>query len=174
MPLLALYAGGGMSSSHSPTKRMTDTLTIQQRSALMSRVRGVNTEPERLVRSYIHRQGFRFRLHARTLPSKPDIVLPKYKTVIFVHGCFWHGHRGCKRGKLPRSHVSFWRKKIAYNRLRDYKAQRALKRLGWNVLVVWECDTKDDKKLQRRLFPLLNLRASAEFADALLAAPAKE
>jgi DNA mismatch endonuclease, patch repair protein len=135
---------------------MTDSLSTEQRSALMSRIRGVNTEPERLVRSFLHQLGFRFKLYTRNLPSKPDIVLPKYKTVIFVHGCFWHGHRYCRKGKLPRSNVQFWKEKIAYNRTRDRAARRDLKAGGWNVVVVWECQARNVEMLECALSPLIH------------------
>lgn len=108
----------------------------------MSRIRGKNTEPERIVRSALHRAGFRFRLHVKDLPGKPDIVLPKYRTVIFVHGCFWHRHPGCRYAYTPKTRVSFWKRKFAENVRNDRLARRRLARLGWKVLVVWECQAR--------------------------------
>jgi len=117
---------------------MADTLTKAERSALMSRIRGTNTKPEVFVRSALHRAGFRFRLHSRALPGRPDIVLPKHRTVIFVHGCFWHRH-GCSLASEPSSRKAFWREKFARNVARDKRTAAALRRAGWRVLTVWEC-----------------------------------
>lgn len=105
----------------------------------MSRIRGKNTEPERIVRSALHRAGFRFRLHVKDLPGKPDIVLPKYRTVIFVHGCFWHRHPGCRYAYTPKTRVPFWKRKFAENVRNDRLARRRLARLGWCTIVVREC-----------------------------------
>ena len=107
----------------------------------MSHVKSKNTAPEIKLRSILHRNGFRFRLNRKDLPGKPDIVLPKYKAVIFVHGCFWHGH-DCKRGQRPQTNVEFWNKKINKNMERDKQDIIKLKELGWRVMVVWECDLK--------------------------------
>lgn len=125
------------------------------RSRMMSVIRGTNTRPEVRVRSLLHRQGFRFRLHVRDLPGKPDIVLPRYRAVIFVNGCFWHGH-GCILFKWPSTRPEFWRKKIEHNRENDWRAQESLCRAGWRVAVVWECVMKgrfrlDDKTLTELL-----------------------
>ena len=108
------------------------------RSRMMSGIRGRNTKPEILVRSLLHREGFRFRLHVRELPGKPDIVLPKYRAAIFVHGCFWHGH-DCPLYRLPGTRPDFWRNKIDRNRASDRRARDALLAAGWRVAVVWEC-----------------------------------
>lgn len=129
---------------------MVDQLSTAQRSALMARIRGKNTEPERVVRRLLHAMGFRFRLHRRDLPGTPDIVLPKQRAIIFVHGCWWHGHK-CSAGRLPKTRVEFWSAKISANRDRDAKAVRALRTVGWSVLVVWECETRELAKLRRRL-----------------------
>ena len=108
----------------------------------MSRVRSQDTRPEMIVRSFLHRNGFRFRLHVKNLPGHPDIVLPKYKTIIEVRGCFWHRHPGCKKTTMPSANADFWQKKFAENVERDIHTEHALKSLGWTVLVVWECETK--------------------------------
>lgn len=117
----------------------------------MARVKGRNTEPERLVRSLLHKMGYRFRLHRRDLPGSPDIVLPKHRKVIFVHGCFWHGHKGCRKASRPSTNVDFWNNKIDKNMRRDTKVRKELKALGWKVLVLWECETRKTNKLTRKL-----------------------
>lgn len=115
----------------------------------MSRVTAKNTKPELTLRKYLFSKGYRYRLHRKDLPGKPDIVLPKYKTVIFVHGCFWHGH-SCKKGKnLPKQNRSFWQKKIKNNTIRDKNNIYNLERIGWKVLIIWECEIKNEKKLDR-------------------------
>lgn len=111
----------------------------------MSRVRDKNTKPELLVRRFLHGQGFRYRLHVKDLPGKPDLVLPKYKTVIFVHGCFWHGHENCKKAALPQTRTEWWQNKIGSNKANDIKHSAALQKAGWTVLVVWECDLATTK-----------------------------
>ncbi|OZI62125.1 very short patch repair endonuclease [Bordetella genomosp. 11] len=124
-----------------------DTLTAEHRSRVMSRIRGKDTQPEMAVRRTIHALGYRFRLHRRDLPGSPDIVLPKLKKAIFVHGCFWHRHARCKYAYVPKSNVDFWSKKFDANVRRDQASAEALKALQWNVLTVWECETKDIGKL---------------------------
>ena len=114
----------------------------------MSRIRGKDTKPEIRVRSMLHRMGYRFRLHRKDLPGKPDIVLPKYKTVIFVHGCFWHRHKGCKYAYTPKSRVKFWKDKLAETVKRDKQHLKQLKENGWKVFIVWECETKDMDRLK--------------------------
>ena len=121
---------------------MADILTKRKRSWNMSRIKGKNTKPELLLRSLLHRSGFRFRLHNKKLPGKPDIVLPRYKTVIFVNGCFWHRHSGCKYAYTPKSRQEFWLKKFETTIERDKEKEKKLKREGWNVIVVWECELK--------------------------------
>ena len=111
----------------------------------MAAIKGKNTKPEMLVRSWLHRNGFRFRLHRKDLPGAPDIVLPKYRTVIFVHGCFWHLH-GCESSVVPKIRRDFWLVKLRGNKARDQKAQRELKRLGWQAVVIWECETRRASK----------------------------
>ncbi len=123
---------------------MVDKLTPEKRSWNMSRIRSKNTKPELIVRSLLHRMGFRFRLHRKDLPGKPDIVLPKYKTVIFVHGCFWHRHKDCKVATTPSTRREFWEKKFKDNVARDERNQRQLRQLGWHVYVLWECEVKKD------------------------------
>lgn len=134
-----------------------DHLTKEQRSRNMSLVHGKDTKPEMVVRSFLHRQGFRFRLHAKDLPGHPDIVLPKYKTVIEVRGCFWHRHPGCRKATIPASNCGFWQDKLQHNAARDAKNDSALEALGWQVIVVWECQLrKNDTLLQ--LPDLISLR----------------
>lgn len=123
---------------------MADVHTPQQRSYNMSRIRGKNTKPEELVRKYLFSQGFRYRKNDARLPGKPDIVLPKYKTVVFVNGCFWHAHKGCKYFVWPKNNADFWKKKIESNVTRDIKNHQQLKDLGWKVLIIWECELKRD------------------------------
>ena len=126
---------------------MTDTFTPEKRSSVMGRIKGRDTKPEKIVRSLLHRMGYRFRLQRRDLPGRPDIVLPKYQTVIFVHGCFWHGHRGCGRAKRPISNTDFWNTKIDRNIERDAETQAALRAAGWRVLTLWQCKMKDTEAL---------------------------
>jgi DNA mismatch endonuclease (patch repair protein) len=121
---------------------MTDKLTTEKRSWNMSRIKGRDTAPELAVRKMLHAAGYRFRLHRKDLPGKPDIVLPKYKTVIFVHGCFWHSH-GCKDSGTPKTNTGFWATKLADNARRDIKNQALLKQQGWNVQVIWECEIRN-------------------------------
>lgn len=113
-----------------------------ERSALMAKVRQRHTGPERAVRSQLHRMGFRFRLHRRDLPGSPDIVLPRYRLAIFVHGCFWHRHAGCSRATTPKTRVEFWQEKFRRNIERDVLVQKRLEELGWTVKIIWECQTK--------------------------------
>jgi DNA mismatch endonuclease, patch repair protein len=127
---------------------MTDVHTSQQRSNNMAAIRSANTRPERLVRSILHRAGFRFRLHRIDLPAKPDIVLPRHNTIILVHGCFWHMHK-CKYGMVsPVQNADFWSRKRSANVVRDKKAKNKLKKLGWRVLIVWECWTRDPVRIE--------------------------
>jgi len=130
---------------------MADKLTSQQRSAVMSAVKNKNTTPEIRVRKALHAMGYRFRLHRKDLPGKPDIVLPKYKLCIFVHGCFWHQHTHCSRATIPASNREFWVEKLTGNIARDEKNETELKLLGWNVCVIWECETKNTDKLTNEI-----------------------
>jgi DNA mismatch endonuclease (patch repair protein) len=121
----------------------------------MALVKGKNTKPELLVRALLHRLGYRFRIHRKDLPGRPDIVLPKYKTVLFVHGCFWHQHRGCKKATLPTQNAEFWADKLSKNALRDSKIERQLNDLGWRTIVLWTCELKDIDLLARKLRELI-------------------
>ena len=117
----------------------------------MSRIGSRDTKPELVVRSALHRMGYRFRLHRKDLPGTPDIVLPRHGTVIFVHGCFWHRHKGCSACYTPKTRTEFWKKKFGDNVRRDRRNTRLLRQRGWKVFVVWECETGSDSKLQRLL-----------------------
>ena len=131
-----------------------DTLTPEQRSALMARIRGVDTKPELFVRRALHGQGYRFRLHGRGLPGKPDIVFKKRKRAVFVHGCFWHRH-GCKRTTHPKSRQDYWQDKFAKNVARDRRNAALLADDGWDVFVAWECEVDSDETLLQRLMEFL-------------------
>jgi DNA mismatch endonuclease, patch repair protein len=136
-----------------------DLLTKERRSWNMSRIRGRDTIPEKVVRSILHRLGFRFRLHGKTLPGRPDIVLPKYRTVIFVHGCFWHRHKGCVNCTTPTNRREWWVAKLEGNAARDEVHRKALRKLGWRPIVIWECETEKSQageKLTRRLVKSLS------------------
>ena len=133
-----------------------DSLSPGHRSWNMSRIKNRDTKPELIVRSLLHRRGYRFRLHRKDLPGSPDIVLPKYKTVIFVHGCFWHRHKGCRYAYNPKSRVDFWQDKFKKNVQRDRKVQAVLIQLGWQVHVIWECETKKTEVLEKILDSFFN------------------
>ena len=137
---------------------MADIFSVRKRSWVMSRIKGRDTVPERVVRSFLHKHGFRFRLHLRNLPGRPDIALPKYRTVVFVNGCFWHCHKGCSNATFPATRSAFWREKILGNVARDSLNQQKLRRAGWSVLTVWECETEKPAMMLRRLRRLLALR----------------
>lgn len=120
----------------------TDIFTLEKRSAIMRAVKSENTAPERVLRTALHRLGYRYRLHVKHLPGKPDLVFPKHRVVIFVHGCFWHGH-DCKRGaRQPKTNAAYWREKIARNKERDASHDKKLKEMGWRVITIWECALK--------------------------------
>lgn len=121
---------------------MSDIKTTEERSRNMAAIKGKDTKPEMIVRKYLFSHGLRFRVQVRKLPGTPDIVLPKYKTVIFVNGCFWHGHTGCKYFRLPKSNIQFWKNKIENNIARDTRNEVKLTTLGWRVIRVWECDIR--------------------------------
>ena len=127
---------------------MADVHSKEIRSYNMSRIRGKNTKPEILIRKSLFSKGFRYNLHSKNLPGKPDIVLPKYKTVIFVHGCFWHGHEGCQYYVIPKTRTEFWLNKINTNIQNDMKNLISLKNMGWNVITIWECETKKKNNIK--------------------------
>ncbi|MBW0176673.1 DNA mismatch endonuclease Vsr [Sediminibacterium sp.] len=133
---------------------MADVHTKEQRSYNMSRIKGKDTKPEMLVRRFLHAQGLRYKLHDKTLPGKPDIVLPKYKTVVFVHGCFWHGHKNCRYFVIPKTRTEWWVEKIAINTANDAKAIAALKKNQWKIITIWECALKPPR-LDKTLRSLL-------------------
>lgn len=143
------------SSSEGLVSKQMDRLNKSRRSWNMGRIRSRDTAPEVAVRSMLHRVGFRFRLHLKTLPGKPDIVLRSRQTVIFVHGCFWHRHESCKQCYTPKSNIVFWEAKFASNVERDAKNMRALKAAGWKVIIVWECELSNPTKLEAKLKRLL-------------------
>ena len=128
-----------------------DRISREHRSWNMSRIRSGDTKPERIVRSLLHGRGYRFRLHKKDLPGKPDIVLPKYKTVIFVHGCFWHRHKGCKHASVPKTRQDFWQTKFNSNIARDKKVQKQLNSTGWKIVIIWECELSEIETLINKL-----------------------
>ena len=134
---------------------MTDVHSKEVRSYNMSRIKGKNTKPEILVRKYLFSQGLRYRLYAKTLPGKPDIVLAKYKTVIFINGCFWHGHEGCRFFVIPKTRTDFWINKININIQNDKTISLLLENMGWRVIIVWECELKKEKR-EKTLCMLVN------------------
>jgi len=128
---------------------MMDTVSVAERSAIMSRVRSKDTRPEMTVRRLVHSAGFRYRLHVANLPGRPDLVFPGRKKVIFVHGCFWHLHDGCGGGRVPKSRTDFWLTKLHSNQVRDERNVRELTAAGWDVLVLWECEIHDPALLEK-------------------------
>jgi len=130
---------------------MTDSLTREERSKRMALIRGQDTKPEKLVRSIVHRLGYRFRLHPRDLPGTPDLAFPRLRCVIFVHGCFWHRHERCKLARLPKSKTEFWLPKLEANRRRDVAKRMQLRKLGWRSIVVWECQLREVGRVRNRL-----------------------
>ena len=137
---------------------MADHLTPERRRWNMQRIRSRDTSPELVVRSLLHRAGYRYRLHVAKMPGKPDIVLPRYRTVIFVNGCFWHRHQGCRYAKNPSTNPDYWQKKFARTLARDAETHDALRGEGWTVVVIWECQTRDKEKLISRLGEILPKR----------------
>lgn len=134
---------------------MVDRITPEARSRNMARVRGKDTGPEMRVRRVLHALGYRFRIHVPDLPGKPDLVFTRRRKVVFVHGCFWHRHPGCRRAAMPASRTEFWERKFRLNRARDETALRELAGRGWETLTVWECQTEDPANLTRRLVAFL-------------------
>lgn len=144
---------------------MTDTFDKATRSRVMSAIQSKDTQPEIMVRSALHGMGYRFRLHRKDLPGTPDIVLPRYKTVIFIHGCFWHSHKGCKYATVPKDNAEYWKPKLRKNKERDRRAKRELHKMGWRVLEIWECETRGGKEvIQERLLELFTTDAEAATA----------
>jgi len=133
-----------------------DSLTPAQRSERMSRIKGKNTKPELIVRSLIHRMGYRYRLHGKGLPGRPDLVFTGRRKVIFVHGCFWHRHEGCRLARLPKSRLDFWRPKLEANAERDKEVERRVTELGWKILIIWECEVKNEAALAPRVRAFLD------------------
>ena len=140
---------------------MIDTLTPRERSERMSRVRGKDTKPELTVRRLVHGMGYRYRLHRRDLPGIPDLVFQRRKKVLFIHGCYWHRHPDpqCKLARLPKSRLDFWKPKLEANRQRDLSNTHELSRLGWKILVVWECEIGDKEQLENKLRLFLGAKA---------------
>lgn len=146
---------------------MADIWSKAKRSEVMGRIRSKDTKPEISVRRMLHGMGYRFTVNGpknRKLPGKPDIVLPKYKTVVFVHGCFWHRHKGCKVASNPKTNKRFWQEKFARNVARDRKSVRELKRLGWNTLIVWECEVGKPEKVCKRLKRMIDRANSGQLS----------
>ena len=160
---------------------MADVMTPEQRSRCMAAIRGKDTKPEMIVRRYLFSRGLRFRVNNRKLPGSPDIVLKKYQTVVFIDGCFWHGHEGCKYYRLPKTNVDFWRHKITMNIARDYANGVDLRLAGWKVIRVWECAMKTKAKQEATLESLYqeiigidyksNVYESSSDADKIAAEP---
>lgn len=144
-----------------------DTLTPDQRSERMSRIKGKNSKPEMVVRRLVHGMGYRYRLHRKDLPGKPDLVLPRHRTVIFVHGCFWHRHHddACTLARMPKSRLEFWEPKLEANRLRDIRNKDALEALGWRVLTVWECEVKEPSGIADRIRSILETAGGRDACD---------
>jgi DNA mismatch endonuclease (patch repair protein) len=135
-----------------------DIWTKEKRSDVMSKIGSKNTKPEMILRSALFKKGFRFRVHRKDLPGKPDIVLTKYQTVIFVHGCFWHYHKDCREGRIPSTNTQFWKTKLLKNVEKDKRNTKALQEMGWKVIVVWECEIEKhfEKTINELIFKLIN------------------
>ena len=147
---------------------MTDIVNNKRRSEMMAGIRGRDTAPERAVRRVAHRMGLRFRLHRKDLPGRPDLVFPKRRLVVLVHGCFWHRHQGCKYAYAPKSRVSFWTEKFATTIARDQRQEAALRALGWRVLVIWECETRDETAVEVKLAALIRRDGSGSARESRL------
>ncbi|WP_349817265.1 MULTISPECIES: very short patch repair endonuclease [unclassified Bradyrhizobium] len=139
------------SSSKTPGRKMSRKEDPAHRSWTMAQVKSKNTAPEMAVRRAAHAMGLRFRLHRSDLPGKPDLVFPRWRTALFVNGCFWHSHQSCARARMPKTNVEYWTKKLLRNALRDRETGRLLKKIGWRCAVIWECQAKDPAKLARIL-----------------------
>lgn len=136
-----------------------DIFSKEKRSEIMAQIKGKNTKPEIFLRSIVHRMGYRYRLHRRDLPGNPDLTFPKHNKVIFMHGCFWHGHKGCSRSKRPSTNQEFWNEKLYKNLKRDKRNILKLKKMGWSPLIVWSCEIQDTDKLTRKLDRFLSAEA---------------
>lgn len=141
---------------------MVDNISKKERSRVMSLVKQKDTGPEIAVRSFLHRRGFRYRLHDKRLPGKPDMVFPKYKCVLFIHGCFWHGHHdpNCKLARTPKSNIKFWKEKVVSNQKRDERNISKLKKMGWRVLLVWECQIRETRVLETLVQKIISLNSA--------------
>lgn len=139
---------------------MTDIVNRKRRSEMMAGIHGRDTAPELAVRRIAHRMGLRFRLHRRDLPGRPDLVFPKHRLAVFVHGCFWHRHQGCRYAYMPKSRVAFWAEKFAVNVARDARQEAALRAHGWRTFVIWECEAGDEEAIVRRLAEFTGNEAS--------------
>lgn len=156
------YGGEPMSQRGMEVLRDPGHVVAPERSALMARIRSSNTTPEWRVRSYLHTSGLRYRLHVRKLPGTPDLVFPMLRLAVFVHGCFWHRHTGCKATRTPKSCVAYWKARFAANVERDKRVRKRLRELGWNVIVVWECQTKREHALQRLVRRIIARKAKLQ------------
>jgi len=136
--------------------KITDIYSKEKRSNIMSKIRGQNTKPEELVRKFLFSKGFRYRINDKRYPGTPDIVLPKYRMIIFVNGCFWHGHENCKAAKLPKTNLQTWKRKILDNISRDEKNIAKLKKEGWKIIIIWQCEIKNKNNREKRLELLFN------------------
>ena len=152
---------------------MTDIVDSKRRSELMAGIRGRDTAPELAVRRIAHRMGLRFRPHRKDLPGRPDLVFPRHRLAVFVHGCFWHRHEGCRYASTPKSRIVFWTEKFAANVDRDARQEAALRTLGWRVLVIWECETKNEAAVERGLGALIQGGGSARVPEATLSVGAR-
>jgi len=153
---------------------LTDIYDEYRRSEIMGRISSRNTLPEVRVRSVLHRMGFRFRLHRKDLPGKPDVVLPKWRVVVLVHGCFWHGHENCCEGHMPKSNSAYWEPKLARNRQRDVENAAKLEQLGWRRIVIWECQTYSLKKIEERIREAMVLAPSAAIPETAETRPSEQ
>jgi DNA mismatch endonuclease, patch repair protein len=140
---------------------MADVVDRETRSRMMSGIRGTNTQPELIVRRYMHARGLRYRLHVRSLPGRPDIVFPKYRAVVEVRGCFWHQHPRCKYAVMPKSNARFWEEKLQSNVLRDRRSVRALRKAGWRVITIWECEAYSLEHLNKAAMFVVGSGAAA-------------
>ena len=153
---------------------MTDIVDSKRRSEMMAGIRGRDTAPELAVRRIAHRMGLRFRLQRKDLPGRPDLVFPRHRLVVFVHGCFWHRHEGCRYASTPKSRTAFWTEKLAANVARDARHEAALRALGWRVLVIWECETGHKEAVEKRLASLMSREGPASERESTLSVAVME